>query len=200
MMKEKMIVALTGQSGVGKSSLARFFVNNGIPVVDCDEVAKEIHSDVECQLQLCEFFGADILKDGVIDKQLLSKRAFSTPGNLQKLTDITHPFIINKILSETDKYLKNGNNIVVVDGAVIIGYDFEKYCDKFVVVLCDCNSQYERLIKRDGITLQQAQNRIAKQTKLEVLLAKADYLVYNNGTIEELENQGNYILKSLNNL
>lgn len=199
-MKEKLIVALTGQSGAGKSSLAEYFAENGVPVVDCDEVAKEIHSDVDCQLQLCEFFGADILTDGVIDKQLLAKRAFASPEKLQKLTDITHPFIISKILSETDKYFENGNNTVIVDGAVIIGHDFERYCDKFIVVLCDRNRQYDRLIKRDGITLQQAQNRIAKQTKLETMMAKADYLVYNNGGLEEMKNQGHYILKALHNL
>jgi len=196
-MKEKMIVALTGQSGAGKSSLAKYFVNNGIPVIDCDEIAKTIHSNVDCQLQLCECFGADILENGIINKQTLAQKAFSTPENLQKLTDITHPFIINKILSEADNYFKNGKNIVIVDGAVIIGHDFEKYCDKFIVILCDRNSQYQRLIKRDGITLQQAQNRIAKQTKLSDMLAKADYIVYNNSSLEELENQGEYILKSL---
>ena len=199
-MKENLIVALTGQSGAGKSSLAKYFVNNGVPVVDCDEVAKEIHKEVDCQLQLCEFFGADILQNGLIDKQLLAQKAFSSPQNLQKLTDITHPFIISKILSEVDNYHKKGHNTVIVDGAVIIGHDFEKYCDKFIVILCDRNRQYQRLIKRDGIELQQAQNRIAKQTKLEIMLGKADYIVYNNGTLEELENQGKYILKSLQNL
>ena len=99
-----------------------------------------------------------------------------------------------------DVIIGNGNNIVIVDGAVIIGHDFEKYCDKFIVILCDKERQYERLIKRDGISLQQAQNRIAKQTKLEVLLSKADYLVYNNTTLEELNNQGGYVIKSLKNL
>ena len=199
-MKENMIVALTGQSGVGKSSLANFFVDNDVPVIDCDEIAKEIHSVVDCQIQLCQEFGADILQNGLIDKQLLAQKAFSSPESLQKLTEITHPFIINKILSDADNYFKMGNTTVIVDGAVIIGHDFEKYCDKFIVILCQRESQYQRLIKRDGISLQQAQNRIAKQTKLEDMLCKADYIVYNNGTMEELENQGNYILKSLKNL
>lgn len=199
-MKKNIIVALTGQSGAGKTSVSDFFKKKGFPVIDCDEIAKEIHSDAECQRKLCMFFGDDILKDGAVDKRLLSQKAFANPQNLQMLTEITHPFIINKILSIADNYFKNGNNIVIVDGAVIIGHDFERYCDKFIVVLCDRNKQYKRLMARDNITLQQAKNRIDKQTRLEKMLAKADYIIYNNDSIEHMHSQAEYIISKLNKL
>ncbi|MBE6877687.1 MAG: dephospho-CoA kinase [Ruminococcaceae bacterium] len=197
---EKMIVALTGQSGAGKSSLGRYFVSKGYTVIDCDKVAKDIHRNTECQKALCENFGEDVVKDGKVDKVLLSQRAFADAESLKKLTEVTHPFIISDILLKIDTAIENGERIVIVDGAVIIGHDFEKYCDKFIVVTCDREKQYERLIVRDNITLEQARNRIAKQTKLETMLSKADFVVYNNGTQQEMENQGDYILRTLNKM
>ncbi len=197
---EKMIVALTGQSGAGKSSLGRYFISKGYTVIDCDEVAKDIHSNAECQKALCENFGEDVVKDGKVDKALLAQRAFADAESLKKLTEVTHPFIISDILSKIDTAFENGERIVIVDGAVIIGHDFEKYCDKFIVVTCDREKQYERLIVRDNITLEQARNRIAKQTKLETMLSKADFVVYNNGTQQEMENQGDYILRTLSKM
>lgn len=199
-MKNTIVVGLTGQSGAGKSSLGRYFASKGYTVIDCDEVAAEIHGNAECQQALADEFGADIINDGTVDKQLLARRAFADSESLKKLTAITHPFIIGDILSETEKAFNRGERIVIVDGAVIIGHDFEKYCDKFIVVTCDRNKQYERLVARDAITLEQAKNRIAKQTKLEVLLNKADFVVYNNTNVKDMENQGDYILRTLNKI
>lgn len=194
-MKQKTVVAITGQSGSGKSNLGRYYAQKGYTVIDCDQVAKQIHTNTECQAQLCSAFGSDVVCDGVVDRALLSKRAFADAESLQKLTDITHPFIIDEILATIENAQ---SDIVFVDGAVIIGHDFEKYCDKFIVVVSDVNLRYGRLVARDGITVEQAKNRIAKQTKQELMLHKADYIVYNNGAPAQMYNQGEYILRSLN--
>lgn len=194
MRNNKKVVAITGHSGCGKSYLGRYFASQGYTVIDCDLVAKEIHNDTECQKQLCSAFGDDVVKDGAVDKALLAKLAFADGESLQKLTDITHPFIIKNILDTIDA---SQQDIVFVDGAVIIGHDFEQYCDKFIVVVSDRNLQYGRLVGRDGITVEQARNRIEKQTPQEILLAKADYIIYNNGSVRQLENQGDYVLRSL---
>lgn len=191
---KKTVVAITGQSGCGKSNLGRYYAQKGYTVIDCDLVARQIHTDADCMLQLCDYFGYDILTDGAVDRAKLGKKAFADAESLQKLTDITHPFIIREILDTIDK---SQNDIVFVDGAVIIGHEFEKYCDKFIVVLCDRSKQYERLIARDNITLEQAVNRVSKQTKQEILLGKADYIVYNNETEDNMYNQAEYILRTL---
>ena len=194
MRNNKTVVAITGHSGCGKSHLGRYYASKGYTVIDCDEVAAEIHSDTDCQLQLCEAFGRDVLCDGVIDKALLAQRAFANNESLQKLTDITHPFIINKILAAIDE---SQQDIVFVDGAVIIGHDFEQYCDRFIVVVSDRNLQYGRLVGRDGISVQQAKNRIDRQTPQEILLSKADFVIYINGSVAQLEYQGDYALRTL---
>lgn len=194
MRDNKKVVAITGHSGCGKSYLGRYYAAKGYTVIDCDKVAADIHSDSQCQAQLCEAFGSDVVKEGIVDKAVLAQKAFADSESLQKLTDITHPFIINKILETIDKAQQD---IVFVDGAVIIGHDFERYCDKFIVVVSDRNLQYGRLVGRDGISVEQAKNRIEKQTPQSVLLSKADFVIYNNGSVFRLENQGDYILRSL---
>ena len=124
-MSKKLTVAITGQSGCGKSTLSAFYTSRGYKVIDCDVVAKEIRSFPECQQQLAEHFGADIIFEGQIDTKLLSMRAFASEENLQKLTDITHPFIIAEILRQANEAFDKGDELVFVDGAVIIGHDFE---------------------------------------------------------------------------
>ena len=193
-MKNKTVVAITGQSGSGKSNFGRYLMQKGYTVIDCDIVARQVHNNQQCVEQLCAQFGYDILTDGSVDRAKLGQKAFADSTSLQKLTDITHPFIINDILSTIEKA---ENDIVFVDGAVIIGHEFEKYCDKFIVVICDRAKQYERLVQRDNITVEQAKNRIAKQTKLEKLLGKADFVVYNNETEENLYSQADYVLRTL---
>ena len=91
-MNKGTIVAITGQSGCGKSTLSAFYSSRGYKVVDCDVVAKDIRTFPECQQQLAEHFGVDIIFEGQVDTKLLSQRAFASAENLQKLTDITHPF------------------------------------------------------------------------------------------------------------
>lgn len=133
-MKQKLVVAITGQSGCGKSNLGRYYASKGYTVIDCDKVAADIHSNTECQQQLCSAFGSEVVKDGVVDRAVLAKKAFADAQSLQLLTDITHPFIIKEILSKIENAQ---SDIVFVDGAVIIGHSFESYCHKFIVVVTD---------------------------------------------------------------
>lgn len=172
----------------------------GYIVIDCDVIAAGIHADNDCKKKLIEYFGEQISLNGSIDKTELSKRAFSSPEKLEALTNITHPFIIKKILSIIDSAFKNGEKIVFVDGAVIIGYSFEKYCDKIIVVVSPKEEQYKRLMARDNITLQQAENRICKQTKVSEMLKKADFIVNNNSTEESLSKQAIDIVNQLTNI
>lgn len=196
-MKKRLTVAITGQSGCGKSTLSAFYASKGYKVIDCDKVAKDIRSFPECQQQLAEYFGEDIIFEGQIDTKLLSMRAFSTEEKLQKLTDITHPFIEAEIVRQAEEAFAKGDEIVFVDGAVIIGHRVEKHCNKFIVVVVDFEKQCQRLMKRDAITYEQAQTRVLKQTPYSDMLKKADYVINNNKGVQELILQGELIIRQL---
>lgn len=196
-MKKRLTVAITGQSGCGKSTLSAFYASKGYKVIDCDKVAKDIRSFPECQQQLAEYFGEDIIFEGQIDTKLLSMRAFSTEEKLQKLTDITHPFIEAEIVRQAEEAFAKGDEIVFVDGAVIIGHRVEKHCNKFIVVVVDFEKQCQRLMKRDAITYEQAQTRVLKQTPYSDMLKKADYVINNNKGVQELILQGELVIRQL---
>lgn len=196
-MKKRLTVAITGQSGCGKSTLSAFYASKGYKVIDCDKVAKDIRSFPECQQQLAEYFGEDIIFEGQIDTKLLSMRAFSTEEKLQKLTGITHPFIEAEIVRQAEEAFAKGDEIVFVDGAVIIGHRVEKHCNKFIVVVVDFEKQCQRLMKRDAITYEQAQTRVLKQTPYSDMLKKADYVINNNKGVQELILQGELVIRQL---
>lgn len=196
-MKNGIIVAITGQSGCGKSTLSSFYSSKGYKVIDCDKVAKDARDFPDCQKKLSECFGEDIIFENKVNKELLAERAFSSKEKLQKLTDITHPFIINEIIRQANESFDNGNEVVFVDGAVIIGHAFEKYCDKFIIVVADINTQCERLMKRDNITYEQARQRLSKQTPYSDMLKKADYVINNNKTVESLITQGEFVIRQI---
>ncbi len=196
-MKKGTIVAITGQSGCGKSTLSQYYTSKGYTVIDCDKVAKEIRSLTDCQIRLAEEFGFDIITEGVIDTKLLSRRAFATPEKLQKLTDITHPFIEREILARAEAAFEKGREYVFVDGAVIIGGIVEKHCDKFIIVVVDREKQRTRLMKRDDITDRQVEARLNGQTPYSDMLKKADYVINNNTAVENLILQGELVLRQL---
>ena len=196
-MKKGTIVAITGQTGCGKSTLSQYYSSKGYTVIDCDKVAKEIRSLTDCQIRLAEEFGFDIISEGVIDTKLLSQRAFATPEKLQRLTDITHPFIEKEILSRAEAAFEKGREYVFVDGAVIIGGIVEKHCDKFIIVVVEREKQRTRIMNRDGITQQQADARLNGQISYSDMLKKADYVINNNTAVENLILQGELVLRQL---
>ena len=196
-MNKGTIVAITGQSGCGKSTLSRYYTSKGYTVIDCDRVAKEIRKLTDCQIQLAEEFGFDIIVEGEIDTKLLSRRAFVTQEKLQKLTDITHPFIEREILERAEAAFEKGQELVFVDGAVIIGGIVEKHCDKFIIVVVDREKQRARLMKRDNITDEQVEARLNGQTPYSDMLKKADYVINNNTAVENLILQGELVLRQL---
>lgn len=196
-MEKRLMVAITGQSGCGKSTLSAYYSSKGYKVIDCDKVAKDIRSFPECQQQLAEYFGADIISEGQVDTKLLSMRAFASEEKLQMLTDITHPFIEAEILRQAEEAFEKGDQIVFVDGAVIIGHRVEKHCNKFIVVVVEFEKQCARLMKRDNITFEQAQTRVLKQTPYSDMLKKADYVINNNTDVQSLILQGELIIRQL---
>ena len=129
-------VAITGRSGCGKSTVAQYCRSRGFPVLDGDAVAREVtQPGSPCLPALAKAFGADILdEDGALRRGVLAQRAFATKGDARRLTDITHPEIVRRLLAGVAQARAAGAKLVFVDGAVIVGAPFEPFCDAIIVV------------------------------------------------------------------
>jgi len=192
-------VAITGRSGCGKSTVAQYCRSRGFPVLDGDAVAREVtQPGSPCLPALAKAFGADILdEDGALRRGVLAQRAFATKGDARCLTDITHPEIVRRLLAGVAQARAAGAKLVFVDGAVIVGAPFEPFCDAIIVVRAPQQVLEQRIMRRDGISRQAAQARLASQLAQEKLDAAATFLLDNTGSEQALRAQARAVLENL---
>ena len=192
-------VAITGRSGCGKSTVAQYCRSRGFPVLDGDAVAREVTQlGSPCLPALAKAFGADILdEDGALRRGVLAQRAFATKGDARRLTDITHPEIVRRLLAGVAQARAAGAKLVFVDGAVIVGAPFEPFCDAIIVVRAPQQVLEQRIMRRDGISRQDAQARLASQLAQEKLDAAATFLLDNTGSEQALRAQARAVLENL---
>ena len=192
-------VAITGRSGCGKSTVAEYYRNRGFPVLDGDAIAREVtQPGSPCLPALAAAFGADILDEaGRLRRGLLARRAFATKEGARRLTDITHPEIVRRLLAGVAKAKAAGAALVFVDGAVIVGAPFEPFCDAIIVVRAPQHVLEQRIVQRDGVSLAAARARLGSQLAQEKLDAAATYILENKESEQALLAQAQTVLENL---
>ena len=182
-LPSKRIVGLTGQTGAGKSEVARLLEQKGLPVVSADKAARLAVEDEEVRRALCEAFGNVLLPDGSLDRRRTAAIAFSTPENTAKLNAITHPKIIQIMLDEAER-AEGGT--VVFDASQLFESGEDMICDEIISVVSDRDTRIKRLMERDGIDRAEIERRISVQHSEEFFKARSDDIIVNDGTPEEL--------------
>ena len=182
-------LGITGRSGCGKSTVTSIFSSKGVPLVDADQCSREMLLPGSPLLpRLAARFGADILKeDGTLDRHLLADRAFAAPEGKAALDALTHPEILRRIRAAKEAARQAGAALFVLDGAVIVGSAAEDECDKLAVVTAPFETSVARIAARDGISPEMAARRLNAQTPEAELLAHADYILRNDGSLAALE-------------
>lgn len=179
-----MVIGLTGQTGSGKSTVARLL---GFESINADEVAHEVLLDPRVKNELCGRFGQDILDDnGEINRGELAKKAFANPNSLAMLGAITHPAIIKEILDRIELLEGRGEKIILLDAPTLFESGAHKMCSKIIFVTADGQIRKKRIMERDGLSDQAAELRLRAQ-KTDDFYKSADYKIINNGDKRELE-------------
>ena len=195
MKQNKMIIGITGSIGTGKSTVSNYLISKGYSVVDADKISKGAYNiGSNGYKAILEVFGVEILNsNGEVDRKKIKKIVFDNSNMLQRLNMAIHPIIINEIEKEIEILLES-QSVVFLDAPLLIETELHKKVDKIIVVACDKNEQINRIIKRDKITAYMAISIINSQMSIDEKLKFADYIVYNNSTIENLYSQVDEII------
>lgn len=193
-----MILGLTGGIGSGKSTVSKIFLSMGIKVFDADLIAKDILETEQVKEEIKEKLGKEFinLKSNSVDKELLKKEVFNNSKKLNILNGIVHPRVVDIYIK---KYLefKDKKEIVIFDVPLLFEVNLERYCDKVIVVDIDLKVQIERVKNRDNIEVALINKIIAAQMSREERNMKADILIENNGSLEELKQKIEKIIKDI---
>jgi dephospho-CoA kinase len=185
-----VILGLTGHIASGKSTVSRFLASQGAIVIDADRLAREVVRPGSPLLSvLVERFGAKILTaEGCLDRGALGDIVFSDAAALQVLNGIMHPAIrllAKQKLEEARRM--SGVPLIIYDAALLFEVGADALVDKVLLVVVDRDVQVQRLMTRNGLGRIEALQRINAQQGLGEKLKKADFVIDNSGTVQELE-------------
>ena len=184
--QKPIVIGLTGGIACGKSTISAYLTERGIPVIDGDIVAREIVEPGTVGLkQIAETFGTEYLHaDGTLNRAMLGSRVFADTEALQQLNGITKSLLLEAFKTQINALQEHP--IIVLDVALLLDdEDYHNLTDCVWVVTVSPEAQLDRLIKRNGYTAEEAQNRIASQMSNEARISYADAVIDNNGTISE---------------
>ena len=186
------IIGLTGGIAAGKSQVSRILSELGAIIIDADVIAREIvEKGTSTWEEIRDEFGEEyFLADGSLNRKKLGKLVFSDKHALRKLNDITHPAIRNSIISRLDELkTQDYKGVVVVDAALLLEVGWDDLVDEVWVVDAPLKTRLSRLMDRDGLSREEALNRINSQMTQERKNEKADRIIKNEFNIDHLEKQ-----------
>ncbi|MGH8902103.1 MAG: dephospho-CoA kinase [Egibacteraceae bacterium] len=183
-------VGLTGGIASGKSTVAQRLVKHGMELIDADAIAREAAlPGTPTWKKIVEHFGRSIIDEhGFIDRPALGRIVFADPGKRVLLNELTHPPVIEEIANRLE-LLQCFDGVVILDVPLLveIGGQVSVSYDAVVVVATTLESQVERLCRDRGMSEDDARARVAAQAPLADKLAVATHVIWNRGTLTELE-------------
>jgi len=181
-----MKVGLTGGIGAGKSTVADLFSQKGAVVIRSDELARQV---IEPQTpgfqQVIDRFGKDFVNsEGYIDRAKLAQIVFHDDAALKDLENIIHPLVRSKTNQIIDQH--TSETIIINEIPLLLEKNMESLFDFLVIVISSEKNRLERLAQR-GLTTEQASARMAKQVSDDERKAAADFLIVNDGNLDQLD-------------
>lgn len=174
-----LVLGITGGIGSGKSVVARLMRVMGISIYDSDLEAKKVakNSPIIKEKLTC-LVGKEVIKQGEIDKEVLTKFIFSNAENTKKVNEIIHPEVISHFKSWIKK--NSHKHIIGVESALLFESDLKDIIDKSVVIISPIEKRIERAMQRDKCSREKIIERIKAQSNDEEKLSKADFNITND--------------------
>jgi len=194
-----LLVGLTGNIASGKSTVAQLFGRWGATLIDADVLARQaVDVGMPAYHAIVERWGQSVTApDGPIDRRELRQRVFSDSEQLEALNAIVHPEVQRLRDQLVDDARRRGDRIVVCDIPLLFERRLADQFDRIVLVDAPRPVRMERLVRDRGLETTEAMKMIASQMPAELKRARADYLIDNTGTPEELETRARDVWHAL---
>lgn len=187
-----MLVGLCGRSGAGKGYVSGIFRDLGIPSVDTDRVYRDMTGPSDmlspCMKALVERFGAEVASpDHSLNRVVMRSLVFS--GDKQALADlnrITHALILEETNRIAAELYENGAEIVLIDAPLLFESGFNEMCESVICVTAPEETLVRRIVRRDGLSEEDAKKRLAVQKTVEELENRADFVISNDAEYETM--------------
>lgn len=199
-MNKQIRVAITGGIGTGKSTVVNFIKEKGYTVIEADPLAKKLmETDKQIINKIKKQFGNEVYINNKLNTKYLAEKVFSNNESVKIINSIVHPVVIKTINEMFENNFKD-ENIIFVEAALIYEAKMEKYFDYVIVVYSDLENRISRIKQRDNSKEEEISRRMENQLDDEEKKKKADFVIYNNDSLDELKIKVNFLINLLNNL
>jgi dephospho-CoA kinase len=189
-----LIIGLTGGIATGKSTVSKTLQDLNITVIDADKIAHDVLKREDVKQKIVNKFGHRVLDpEGNINRKKLGQIVFDHKKKLRELEEITHPKILDIIKERIDNFDKQ--ELIVLDAPLLFETSLDDIVDESWVIYTSQETQIKRLKSRDGLDREEALKRIEAQMPLAKKKQKADILIENEGSIQELKDKINKLVE-----
>jgi len=193
------IIGLTGSLGTGKTLVAGMFRDLGARIIDADRITHQLLTPGQiCYRKVVRCFGRDICSGNKIDRRKLAARVFNDPKQRRRLERLIHPEV-RKVVRKKIRIYGNRPTVraVVLDVPLLFEAGWQTMVDVTVMVMAKQAIQLQRMSRKTGMTRKEALGRIRAQISQQKKSACCDYVIHNNGSIKETEEQVLHIWKKI---
>lgn len=197
------VVAITGGIGTGKSKVAELISNYGLKVIKTDDLAKDVMTNNQKVVDnIIDVFGRECYSnDYELNTAFLAMQVFGDENhpvdNLHKLNQIVHPIVIQKMMDMVEEYENAGEKLIFVESALVYEVNLEEGFDYIVVVSAKEDIVIDRLLSSRKTDTEKIKSVMSKQISNEEKIAVADFVIDNNGSIENLTESVDFIVSVL---
>ena len=197
-----MVIGLTGGIGTGKSTVSQILKDRGFPVIDLDVISHEVIEFSSVVEKIVQNFGREVLDEDeagncTISREKLGKIIFADKEKRLALNSIMHPEILKVMHKKILECKLEKNKIIFVEVQLLFEVQWEKEFDYILLVAAKRDMQVRRVLERDKRSEEEAWNIINSQMSLDEKREKSDFVIENDGNMDDLNKKVDKFLKSL---
>ena len=199
-MNKKLKIGITGGIGSGKTEFCNIIKRDGYPVLHADEIAKNLMVyDLDVRGKIIAAFGTESYKDDVLQREFLSSVVFPDAEKLAELNSIVHPAVIRETAVQMDKLLEQ-LDLVFYEAALIFEANMDNLFDYIILLTAADKNKIDRIARRDKVSEDSIRLRMKNQMSDAVKKEKADLIIENDGSIEDLQSKVKFALSILSTI